>query len=430
MGPPNSRGRSCIYFIESRTEPLPTLLTVNNYFYPRGGADVLFLEQMRLFQKLGWRVLPFCMQHENNLATVWSDYFVDEIEFGRIYSAWEKIGRIPKIVYSLESRRKLDNLLRVARVDICHVHNLYHHISPSILSLLKERGVPTVLTLHDLKLACPAYKMLTHDGICERCKPRKVFNVAVHRCIKNSLALSFLVFIESALHLLLGTYRHCVDRFVAPSRFLISKMREWGWDPERFVYVPNFVDVDSYRSDCGGVGRAFLYFGRLAAEKGLQTLIKAAARAAVPVWIAGTGPEEAALRRLVASTGYDVNFLGYLTGDALRDAVRASRATVLPSECYENAPMSVLESYACGRPVIGAAIGGIPELIREGETGVTFQSASVESLAGALRRFADEPDSRLTEMGRYGRRWVESDFTRQKYLEGLLTLYGNLGVRL
>ena len=406
---------------------MATQLSINNYYYRRGGAEVVFLEQNRLLEKTGWKVVPFSMQHSRNLDTPWSKYFVSEIEFGRPYSFREKIRRIPKVIYSFEARKKLNRLLDWVRPDVSHAHNIYHHISPSVLSVLRERGVPTVITLHDLKLACPAYSMLNREGICERCKGGKFHNILIHRCLKGSLALSCLVMLESGLHRLLGSYMRSVDRFIVPSRFHMKKMAEWGYGLERFVHIPNFIDIAAYQP-VYRPGSAFLYLGRLSPEKGILTLVKAAAMAEVPVWIAGTGPQESSLRELAQKTGANVTFLGYLTGKALHRAVHSARAAVLPSECYENSPLSVMESYALGKPVIGSAIGGIPELIREGKTGTTFESGSVESLAAALRRFADMPNTALTEMGRRGRTWMESDYTAEHYRSRLLDVYRSIGV--
>lgn len=408
---------------------MPTLLSINNHYYLRDGSEAVFFEHNRVFEKLGWNVVPFSKQHHKNLDTSWSKYFVNEIEFGQPYSIWEKVVRIPKTIYSFESRRMLEHLLNSEKIDVSHCHIIYHNISPSILSLLKRHKVPTVLTLHDLKLACPAYFMFNRGRICERCKGGKLYNVFIQRCIKGSSALSAIVMVERLLHSILGTYEHYVDRFVVPSRFYKKKMVEWGWDPDRFVYIPNAINANVFRPDFN-IGKAFLYFGRLSPEKGLTTLIKAAAKAKVPVRIAGTGPQTTILKKVIDETHSDTTFLGYLTGEDLHDAIRSARATVLPSEWYENAPMSILESYGIGKPVIGASIGGIPEMIREGVTGITFKSGSVESLAGALRRIADTPDSKLMEMGRHGRHWVEKNFSTEQYREHVLALYSDIGVTL
>ncbi|CAN5785562.1 glycosyltransferase family 4 protein [soil metagenome] len=406
---------------------MSTLLSINNYFYRRGGAEVVFLEQNRLFEEIGWTVAPFCMQHEKNLPTPWSRFFVDEIEFGQAYSLLGKVGMASKIAYSFEAQKKIKAMALELKPSVAHAHNVYHHISPSIFATLKGLGIPTILTLHDLKVACPAYKMLTHDGICERCKGGKLWNVVQHRCLKDSLAVSAVVFLESALHRLIGAYSRHVDRFVVPSRFYIDKLVEWGWPREKFVHVPNFVDVGELEPE-GSPGRPFVFVGRLAPEKGLLTFVKAVAAANVQAQIVGTGPQEDELKALVRQTGADVEFLGYRSGSTLFEAIRRSRALVLPSEWYENAPMSVLEAYALERPVLGANIGGIPELIRNGETGGIFESGNVESLAACLRRFDAMPDAEILAMGKAGREWVSRDFTAERYRDRLLALYADVGV--
>ena len=403
---------------------MPTLLSVNNYYYVRGGAETVFFEHNRLFEEIGWRVVPFAMRHSKNLESEWSEYFVDEIEFGESYSIAGNVTRATKVIYSFEARRNLGKLLERARPDVCHVHNIYHHISPSILGLLHDRGVPVVMTLHDLKLACPAYSMLAADGICERCKNGRLYNVLVHRCIKGSMALSGVVFAESLVHRLLGSHER-VNRFVAPSRFYIEKLIEWGFDETRFRHIPNFVASERYSPNFSA-GNTFVYLGRISPEKGLKTLVSAAALSGCSVRIVGTGPQLEELRLLADRLSADVTFVGYLSGAALHDEVRAARAVVLPSECYENAPMSVLEAYALGKPVIGARIGGIPELIREGCTGYTVPSGDSDALGHALRQVTDLPDARIADLGREARHWVEQEFSASIYRERMLDLYREL----
>jgi glycosyltransferase involved in cell wall biosynthesis len=405
---------------------MPTLLSINNYYYYRGGADAVFLEHNGMFEEHGWRVVPFSMQHPRNLPTAWSGHFVDEIEFGSNYSLREKLVRIPKVIYSFEARRKLAGLLDATQPDVAHGHNIYHHISPSILGLLKQRGIPTVLTLHDLKIACPAYSMLTHDGICERCKGGRLYNVVANRCIKGSLAMSAVAMSEAVLHRMLGSYERCVGRFIVPSRFYLEKLVEWGKPRELFRHVPNFVDVARHRPDYSP-GRSFVYVGRLSPEKGLATLVRATAESGSELSLVGMGPQMQALRDLATQLAAKVTFHGYLRGDALQDAIRGARALVLPSEWYENAPLSILEAYALGKPVIGARIGGIPELIREGETGLGFASGDVAALAAAMRTLSRMPDAAVEELGRTARGWIETEFTADLYRQRVLDIYRGLG---
>lgn len=406
---------------------MPRLLAINNYYYDRGGSEAIFFAHNRMLEDMGWDIVPFSMQDPRNHPTPWSRYFIDDLEVHGAYSPLQKLSRLPKVIYSLEARRKLAALIDNARPDIAHGHNIYHHISPSILGLLKRRGIPTVLTLHDLKIACPAYNMLAPDGVCERCKGGKIHNVVINRCINGSAAMSFIIMLEAAVHNILGSYRRYVDAFIVPSRFYVDKFAEWGWPRSLFRYVPNFIDVAHYEPRYAA-GERFVYFGRIIRQKGVATLIRAAAEAQTPLLIAGTGPDMEAMQALSAKLQADVVFAGHLRGQALHDVIRNARGIVLPSEWYENAPVSLLEAYALGKPVIGARIGGIPELVRENETGITYTSGDVGALVAALREFAGRDPGALAAMGRAGRRWVEQEFTLQTYRQKMMGVYGELGV--
>lgn len=404
------------------------LLAINNYFYRRGGAEAIFLDHMTLFEDIGWDAVPFAMQHPENLPSDWSRYFVSEIEYGRESSALTKVKQAAKIIYSREAQQNLNQLLEAAKPDIAHAHNVYHHLSPSIFATLKQHNIPVVMTVHDLKLACPAYKMLVDGHVCEQCKGGRIYNVVANRCIKGSVSLSGLVFVETAVHRMLGLYRNKVDRFVVPSRFYREKLIEWGWPPEQLVYIPNFVETD-HLTPVYEAQDYLLFAGRLAPEKGLKTLITAAAKSGVKLVIAGTGPDEAELKALAAELNAPVVFAGYVTGEKLHRLIGEARALVLPSEWYENAPVSILEAYALGTPVIGARIGGIPEMIREGETGLTAEAGNVDDLAAQLSRMAAMPPAERNRMGLAGREWILNEFSAEAYRNRMLALYADLGVR-
>lgn len=369
------------------------------------------------------------MHHPQNIASEWDEYFVDEIEFGRNYSVLNKITKASKIVYSMEARRKLQALMKHFKPDVAHLHCIYHHISPSILPLLHANNVPIVMTAHDLKIACPAYKMHNEAGICERCKGGNFLNAVRHKCIRNSYSASALVATESALHGMLNTYKNFLDKVVVPSSFYMEKFVEWGWPREKFTYIPNYIDTSKFEPEYKA-GDYFLYFGRLAPEKGLETLMRAAEKAGnIKLKIVGTGPMEHALHAVGKTLQADIQFLGYRGGADLHTLIRHARAAVLPSEWYENAPMSILESYAFGKPVIGARIGGIPEMVIEGESGWTFGSGDAAELANVLEQVRTMPDAALMQKGMNARKFVEDRFNRDGYVRALLTLYSELGIK-
>jgi glycosyltransferase involved in cell wall biosynthesis len=405
---------------------MPKLLNINTYHYRRGGSDVVYFEHAALMQAQGWENSFFAMHHPKNEASPWSDYFIDELEFGHAYSWQQKITMAAKAIYSFEAQRKLRRLLQDHKPQLAHLHCIYHHLSPSILPVLHSAGIPTVMTAHDLKIACPAYKMLNRGGICERCKDGSVLNVIKHRCIRDSLAASAIVAAESGLQRSLQLYKRYLTKIVVPSRFFLEKFVEWGWDRNQFVYVPNYVNAAQFEPHYTP-GDYFLYFGRLAPEKGVATLLKAAKASGIRLKIAGTGPEQASLQQLNADLQAGAEFLGFVAGDNLKNLVKHAKAVVLPSEWYENAPMSVLESMALGKPVVGANIGGIPELINS-STGWTFPSGDAQALSSLLLSIDQMPPEQLGEIGREARAHVSKNFNREKYVAAMLAIYESLGV--
>jgi len=407
---------------------MPALLSINSYHYRRGGSDVVYLDHAALMESLGWVNAFFSMHHPKNLESPWSRFFIDELEFDHTYSLSQRVAMAAKAVYSFEAQRKLRALLQDFRPDVAHLHCIYHHHSPSILPVLTDAGIPVVMTAHDLKIACPAYKMLNRTGVCERCKDGPVLNVVRHRCVRDSLAASTIVAVESGLQRVMQTYRKHLTKVVVPSRFFMEKFVEWGWSRDRFVYIPNYVDVTKYQPVFTS-GDYFLYFGRLAPEKGVATLMRAAKQAGVKLKIAGTGPIEAELHALQRELQGEIEFLGFQSGAALHRLVCEARAVVLPSEWYENAPMSILESFAFGKPVIGARIGGIPEMIEEGVNGWAFASGQVDDLTGVLARVQAMPDASLEQIGHAGREGVQRSFNRDAYISRMLNLYASLGVK-
>ena len=389
----------------------------------------MFFEHNDLFSAAGWDVVPFAMHHRKNVESQWTRYFVEEIELGnKRDSVTERIRKGLKSIYSFEAQNRVRELIQITKPCLAHAHNIYHHLSPSILGTIRREGLPVVVTLHDLKIACPAYKMMTHDGVCERCKNGRLYNVIRHRCIHGSVTLSSLVFAETVVHRILQSYDKYVNMFFVPSRFNISKFVDWGWREDRFRYLPNFVDTASFVPEYQP-GESFVYVGRLSPEKGVATLLRAAQNIGAHLLIIGSGPEEPALRRLANQPGAQIEFLGFRQGEQLHGLIKQARALILPSECYENAPMAVLEAYALGKPVLGANIGGIPELIREGETGLTFASGSIESLSEAMTTMMQLSTEAIIAMGQRARDFVTENFSSHSYLERCSRLYDELLAR-
>lgn len=400
------------------------LLSLNSYHYRRGGSDAVYFSTSEMFEKAGWDVACMSMHHPKNVDSPWSKYFAAEIEYGFEYSLPRKVLLASRAIYNLEAQDRLEELLKVFKPDVAHAHCLYHHLSPSVLRTLRKHGVPVVLTAHELKTVCPAYTMRNQNGVCEECKSGSYLPLLRNRCIKGSLAASAVVFLEASLQRRMDTYRECVDVVVCPSQFYQAKLAEWGWPEHKLRYVPNFFDTGRSLEAAPPGGR-FLFFGRLSPEKGLATLVRAARASGVPLDLLGDGPQRAELEALAAGAD-NIRFLGYRSGDALWDALRGCRAVVLPSEWYENAPMSVLEAYSFGKPVIGARIGGIPELVVEGKTGWLFPSGDAAALAQLLGRVDALPAAEWPAMASACNDFVSERFSRQRYFESMKFIFDSL----
>lgn len=400
---------------------------MNSYHYRRGGSDVVYFDHAALFEEMGWDNTCFSMHHPDNLATSDSADFADLVDFEYPGVGPAKIRTAWRTIYNNQARKRLRALLDRTRIDIAHAHCIYHHLTPAVFSELSKRDIPVVLTAHDLKIACPAYKMMNRDGICEKCKGGSYVNVLSNRCIKNSVAASGIVALEAYLHRTLGSYEKHVSHIVAPSRFYRNKLIEWGIPGDKISHIPNFTRIVD-RAFIGDYSGPVLYFGRLSEEKGLFTLIEAAKAAQVPVDIVGVGPLADILKAQADRIGAPVNFPGRLEGDNLWRVVGMARAVVLPSQWYENAPMSVLEAFQLERPVIGSEIGGIPELVEStcGKAGWLFPMGSTNDLAHCLQTVSDASRAELSARGKTGNRLAMSDFSRENYYNAMTSLYTKL----
>ncbi len=404
------------------------LLSINNFHYRRAGSDAAFLDHDRLFTRQGWQTAVFSMAHRDNLESPWSADFVDEIELARDYPPLTRLRLATKVIYSIEARDRLMRLLDRFRPDVVHLHSVYHHLSPSVLSALRGAGVPVVLTAHDYKLACPAYKMFDGNAVCEDCRGGRILPLVRKRCIHGSLAMSSLVAVEAVVHRALGSYARSVARIVCPSRFLLGKLAEWGWPEAQLAWVPNFFDPWLWQPRFEP-GDHFLYFGRLAPEKGLATLIRAASTSGSRVRIVGWGRERDSLERLAAAGPARVEFVDRVGADALAAMIRDCRAVVLPAVWYENASLAALEAFACGKPVITSRIGGNPEIVTPGVNGWLVPPGDEVALAETLREVDAMPDAVLEALGRRAHGWVHQHRGPQRYYDAMLSLYRSLGAR-
>ncbi len=351
------------------------ILLANKFYYRRGGDCIYMLNLEQLLKAHGHEVAVFAMDYPENLETPWRKYFPQNMSkvmaFTRPFGSWEV-------------RRKFSRLLDDFRPDVVHLNNIHTQLSPVIAELAHQRGIRVVWTLHDYKLLCPRYDCLKHSKtVCETCFKGDKRACLDNRCMKGSALASFIGYRE-AVTWNRSRLEACTDVFVCPSQFMADKMVQGGFSKSKMRTLCNFIDVEKCKySSVDGMDNTdtnalpkkedyYCFIGRLSHEKGAKTLIEAANQLPYKLVIIGGGP---LMDELKAIAHDNIEFVGFKQWDEIKTLVGKARFSVIPSEWYENNPLSVIEAQCLGTPVLGARIGGIPEL-----TNHTFSSGNIVDL--------------------------------------------------
>jgi len=402
------------------------ILLANKYFYIKGGAENSFFQTAKLLKDWGHDISYFSMKHNNNFFSEFEQYFVNNINYENT-GFIKQISLAAKVLYSLEARKKMDRLIRAHKPDIAHLNNIYHQISPSIIHSLKQFHIPIVMSLRDYKISCASYLMVANKRPCEACQNEKYYNCLLKRCVKNSIIKSFLSTVEMYLHHKFFKIYDLVDIFISPSRFLKSKVEEMGFKG-KVVYIPNFINFDEYHPCYTSCNRSICYVGRLSHEKGVDTLIEAVRGINIELKIIGDGALKNKLEDMATVTGIssanssNVKFLGYMSDEKLKSEIKNSLFLVIPSEWYENNPRSVIEAFALGKPVIGARIGGIPELVKDGVSGYTFEPGNINDLKEKIQYLLSDY-ANIVNMGKNAREIAANEYNSELYYNRLLQVY-------
>ena len=394
------------------------ILIVSKMFYHRGGAEVVAIAERDMLRAAGHDVRVFAMQHPENLPLEEAPGWAPQIKFGG--SLGGNIRAFRRLMGWGDVRSSFRRVLEDFRPEVVHFHNIHSYLSPVVVSLAHEFGARTVWTLHDLKLVCPAYLGRRPDGeLCTDCIDGQR-NLMKYRCMKGSRFASLMALME-AMQWNRRKLSASTDCFIAPSAFMKQMMERGGFEGARIQVLHNFIAPEKLQTILSTPYEPaevpyFTYVGRVSAEKGVLTLVKAAVRARVSMKIAGDGPLLAELQEIAA--GSRVEFLGRLGGKEVARLLRGAAASVMPSECFENNPLAVIESLCAGTPVLGASIGGIPELIQPEVNGEHFPSGSVNTLAAKMATFNPEAYDRAE----ISRRAI-AEFSEAAHLDKLLKIY-------
>lgn len=396
------------------------ILMINKFLYPNGGSETYIFKLGEHLLKQGHEVQYFGMEHEGRCVGNRISAYTSNMEF----HGGSKLSKITypfKTIYSPEARKKIKLVLDDFKPNVCHINNFNYQLTPSIILEIEKWRKQTghkckiIFTAHDYNLICPNHMLNnpnTHEN-CEKCLGGHFINCTKGKCIHGSTIKSFIGTLEGYFWKLKSVYKY-IDTIICCSAFMKRKMDTNPIFRNKTVTLHNFMDKVPWKHSNNK--DYILYFGRFSEEKGIGTLIKVCkVLPEIQFIFAGTGP----LDREIDNVDNIIN-VGFQTGNNLEKLIREAQFTVYPSEWYENCPFSVMESQMCGTPVLGANIGGIPELIKDGITGELFESGNFQYLKEKIEMLWNDKEL----ITKYSQNCKNIDFdTIEEYYIKLMKIY-------
>lgn len=399
------------------------ILMINKFFYIKGGSETYYFALKEILQKNGHTVIDFSMKDDKNFSSEYSDYFVDNVNYNNPKNFFQSVKYALKIIYSFEARHKLKKLIEATQPDIAHLHIFQHQLSLSIIDILNSHNIPIVYTAHDLKMLCPNYQMFNNHKICEKCKKHKYYQCTLSKCVKKSYIKSAIISIESYVNYLKKSY-DSIKYIITPSKFYNNKFKEFGINPERLVYIPNFLENNQQIEKQYSFNGNYVYFGRLSEEKGLYILIDAFKNFNKKLIVIGTGPMEEELRKYVIKEKINnVIFKGFKQKNELQRIVKKAKCVVAPSSWYENSPYSIIESLQLGKPIIGSDLGGISEMIINNKNGFLFKNNDINSLIDCLNKMENLNEVYYQKFSDYSYKMYRKKFTADRHYKAIMSVY-------
>ncbi len=367
------------------------ILIVNKFLHPNGGSETYIFKIGEYLKSIGHQVEYFGMEHQGRCVSNSAQQYTDDMDFhgGNVLT---KITYPVKTIYSKEAKQKMNIVLNDFQPDAVHLNNFNFQLTPSVILAVKEyekksgRKVKIIYTAHDYQLICPNHMMYSEDAICQKCTEGKFINCLKGKCIHSSTAKSAVGALEGYYWKAKGVYEY-IDKIICPSRFMKSKLDTNPVFRDKTVVLHNFIEkpekLDVKKENY------VLYFGRFSHEKGINIIAQAKD---IPFVCAGSGPLEDYLNKFS-----HIKNVGFKSDSELEMLIRKAKCSVYPSIWYENCPFSVMESIMYGTPVVGADIGGIPELIDDSQTGILFESGNALAFAKAIKSLITD-DEKLNQM--------------------------------
>jgi glycosyltransferase involved in cell wall biosynthesis len=394
----------------------------------RGGADRYYFETKTILETHGHQIIPFAVANKDNYETEFKKYFSkiggSEEEISSMSLA-QKAQILINTVYSFEAAKQLKKLIEKIRPDIAHVHNILHHLTPSIFPILRKYNIPTVQSLHDWHIICGGAFLYTANHFCERCKRGKYYNCLLHKCDHQSYLASTASMLSKYVDKIFNLWQGGVDIYAVPNKYMTDRLEKWGFSKEMFRTIQNPFSLDELVST-NRLGSYVIWYGRLTTAKGIFTLLRAAKECSdIRFELYGSpGPAEAGVREYIQKHNLSNVILNTTLrwGDELKERIINSLCVIEPSEWPHPSQYVLWESQALGKAIIASDIGGTPDLIKDGVNGFLFEAGNWKALVEKISILKDNP-TLAKKWGKEARKNIEIKADQQTYYTRLIEIY-------
>ena len=383
------------------------ILIVHNYYQIPGGEDTVVANEKKMLEEHGHEVMLYV---RNN-------------------SELKSMSRLRKsmlpftTIYNIRTYNEIKRIIKQKQIDIVHVHNTLNLVSPSVYYAARKCKVPIVQTIHNFRLLCPSATFYRDGHICDDCVSKGLLCAVKHKCYRNSKAQTMICAFSTWYHRVKKIYSKinyiCLTEFNKSKLLLLKQI-----DPEQVFVKPNFV-VSANDMILGNERQNQLVFaGRIDKLKGIDVLIEAwklMGDNAPKLVLCGTGPMEDWCRKEIEHYHLNIEMKGFLPNNEVRSIIAESKAMLLPTQWYEGFPMSMVESFSVGTPVICSDLGNAGSLIEDGVNGLKFSSCSSKALAFAVNKIDQYPDIYQRTFSLYKEKYTEDRNYRQ-----LLEIYESI----
>ena len=372
------------------------ILIVHNYYQIPGGEDTVVANEKKMLEEHGHKVILYS-RNNSELKEM---------------SKPQKLILPFTTVFNPRTYRDIKRIIKSEHIDIVHVHNTLNLISPAVYYIARAMKVPVVQTIHNFRLLCPGATFYRDGRICEDCVSKGLICAVKHGCYRNSKMQTLACVISTKLHRMTGIYGKinyiCLTEFNKEKLLQLKQIKA-----DRIFVKPNFVEILTeeivpYEKR----ENQFIFAGRLDKLKGVDILFEAwnqMGSTAPKLNVCGVGPIEEWCRKFLADhPNCNIEMKGFVPNKEARKLIANSKALILPTQWFEGFPMTVVEAFSVGTPVIGSDIGNTNDLIIDGITGAKFKADSKDELIQTVKRVDEYKDIYQSTFQQFKKLYTES----------------------